>query len=146
MSKLTDSHGPDVVLDYSLLEQYRVRKSRLLERLIPAYLAEAPTLFNSIRAAATTQDLDGLKLNTHALKSCSGNLGAVRLSGLCQQLEDAVNESDHAAIHTLLELMGPASFDAEESLRVELSRAKRDAGEPVIVTAPKPDAEAYEEL
>lgn len=113
-----------VVLNEALLGQYRSRKSGLLERLIAAYLEEAPRFFQAIRKGDEAGNFDDIKLNAHALKSCSYNLGASRLSKVCQAVENSANAKDSDEVKELLEKLGPECFNAEQALRAELFKLK----------------------
>jgi HPt (histidine-containing phosphotransfer) domain-containing protein len=112
-------------LNQDLLGQYRQRRSGLLERLIEAYLEEAPRFLKNIRQSNQGSDFADLKLNAHALKSCSYNLGAVRLSRICQGLENAANAKDGPEIAPLMERIGPEFFEVEEALKTEMLSLKR---------------------
>lgn len=119
--------GPDAaetVLNETLLAQYRTRKTGLLERLIAAYLEEAPRFFQAIRQGDETVDFDAVKLNAHALKSCSYNLGASRLSKICQAIENAANAKDADSVKSMMLKLGPECFEAEQALRAELFKLK----------------------
>lgn len=113
-----DDQGP--VLDMELLGQYRGRKNNLLGRLISAFLQEAPAFFQNIRSADECSDLNELRLNAHALKSCSYNLGAVRLSRICQEIESAAVNEDADGIKSSMARIGSEWFEAEQALRGEL--------------------------
>lgn len=115
------------VLNQDLLAQYRNRKSGLLERLIEAYLEEAPRFFQNIRQATEKSEFPDLKLNAHALKSCSYNLGAVRLSKICQGLETAAEGKSLVDVEPLLARIGPEFFEVEEALKTEILAIKRQA-------------------
>lgn len=112
-------------LNQDLLGQYRQRKSGLLERLIEAYLEEAPRFLKNIRQAVLASDHSGIKLNAHALKSCSYNVGAARLSKICQSLENASGSGDAAGVETLMDDIGPEFFNVEEALKTEMMALKR---------------------
>ena len=114
----------ETVLNENLLGQYRTRKTGLLERLIAAYLDEAPRFFQAIRQGDEAGNFDAIKLNAHALKSCSYNLGASRLSKICQAIENSANSKDDGEIKGLLEKLGPECFEAEQALRAELYKLK----------------------
>lgn len=116
------------VLNLALLDQYKARKSNLFERLIDAYLAEAPRFFLSIRAAADSKNFDDIRAGAHALKSCSHNLGAVRLSSVCQRLESAALARDDDGVAGAMSAIGAEVFDAEQALRSELFNYKKSAG------------------
>lgn len=115
------------VLNKALLDQYKARKSNLLERLINAYLEEAPKFFQNIRNSAETSDFDGVRMNAHALKSCSYNLGAVRLSKVCQEMETAALAQDSSLVQQSVARIGPECFEAEQALRTELYQIKKPA-------------------
>ena len=112
----------DPILNEDLLGQYRQRKSGLLGRLIEAFLTEAPGLFQNVRSGAEARDFNAVRMNAHTLKSGGHNLGAVRLSAVCQDMENAAIAEDADAIEMLLGKLGPEFFEAEQALRGELAR------------------------
>ena len=121
--------GESATLNQDLLAQYKQRRSGLFERLINAYLEEAPQFLKKIREGAEGNVFADVKLNAHALKSCSYNLGAVRLSKICQSIENAAVAEDSTQVSDLFEKMGPEFFEVEEALKTELLMAKRRAEE-----------------
>ena len=127
----TNSHdaGNDQtpVLNQELLDQYRSRKSNLLERLIKAWLEEAPRFFDGIRQASAEKNLKDVRAHAHALKSCSNNLGAVRLAKTCQNLESAALSEDNSVVDEVMTQIGPEFFEAEQALRGELFNLNPDA-------------------
>jgi HPt (histidine-containing phosphotransfer) domain-containing protein len=114
-------------LNQTLLDQYRNRKSGLLERLIAAYLEEAPRFFQNVRKSAEAGQFAEVKLNAHALKSCSFNLGATRLSKICQAIENAAAAEKEDEVRQLLADMGPECFEAEEALKTELFALRKQS-------------------
>ncbi len=108
------------ILNMALLEQYKVRKNNLLGRLIDAYLEEAPRFHFDIQTAAKTGRMDDLRAGAHALKSSSYNLGAARLSAICQQLETGALSGDAPNVEQALARLGPEFFEVEQALRSEL--------------------------
>ncbi|MFN0218410.1 MAG: Hpt domain-containing protein [Hyphomicrobium sp.] len=123
------------VLNAALLDQYKARKNNLFERLVSAYLEEAPKFHQEIRRAAETNRLDEIRAGAHALKSCSYNLGAVRLSKICQELESAALAGSHDRVQQAMTRIGPECFEAEQALRSELFDFKRGS-----TAAPAADA------
>lgn len=124
------------VLNMTLLDQYRARKNNLLERLIDAYLAEAPGLLQNIRKAADESDLKEMRASAHALKSCGYNLGAMRVSKLCQEIESAAATGDAAGATSAASRIASECFEAEQALRAELfeiKKAKSPTTSPSIV-------------
>jgi len=109
------------VLNRTLINQYLSRKSNLLERLIHAYFEEAPQYFQHLRRAAEEIDLGAVRQYAHALKSCSGNLGAQRLAAICQKVETAAHAEDTASVAAHMLHAGREFCDAEQALQAELA-------------------------
>ena len=59
----------------------------VVRKTVAFYLDDAPPLMTTIRAAAERADAVALRRAAHSLKSSSANLGAMRLSRLCRELE-----------------------------------------------------------
>ncbi len=116
------------VINEALVAQFRQRKSGLLERLINAYLEEAPRFFHGMRVGVETGDYAAVRLNAHALKSCSYNLGAVRLSKLCQAVENEAMDGNVQAVGQFFAAMGPEKFEVEEALKSELMTLRGGPG------------------
>ncbi len=118
---ITSASGPasghEPALDHTVLAKYAERRTGLLERLVAAYLEETPGFHQDIKKGVEVADFDLIKLNAHVLKSCSSNLGAVRLSKLCQDLESSALSRDGVAINRLVERLGPECFEVEEALK-----------------------------
>ena len=125
MNKASADHkspGADPVVSQTTLEQYAKRKTSLLERLVAAYLDEAPLFHSRIRRGMESGDLDAVKSNAHGLKSCSHNMGAIRQAKLCQDIETSAGCGDQLRLTILLEKLGPGFFEVEEELRSALYR------------------------
>lgn len=112
----------DPILNTDLLAQYRQRKSGLLARLIEAFLMECPAQFQSVRQAVESKDYNLVRMGAHTLKSGSHNLGATRLSAVCQEMENAAIDQDGEAVERIFGKLGPEFFEAEQALRGELAR------------------------
>lgn len=120
-------HGAQPALNHAMLDAYAKRRTGLLERLINAYLDEAPRFHQLIRQGMDNDDLSLVKLNAHALKSSSHNLGATRLSKLCQEIELAADQNQSSPIGELVERLGPECFEVEEGLKTVLLQEKAKA-------------------
>ncbi|HRF12098.1 MAG TPA: response regulator [Candidatus Accumulibacter phosphatis] len=59
----------------------------LVNKVIDAYLADAPARLAQIRAAADAGDAEALRKAAHGMKSSSANVGADALAALCKALE-----------------------------------------------------------
>ncbi len=69
-------------------------KPDLLKRIVTTYLECAPENIATLRSGVEDQDCVDIKMASHSLKSSSGNVGASRLSELCQILEELAAARD----------------------------------------------------
>ncbi|HEY9691361.1 MAG TPA: AAA family ATPase [Oculatellaceae cyanobacterium] len=77
----------DAKIWQSLQQMLGTGAKEVLAKIIDTYLEEAPQLLSEINAAIAKKDLAALVLTSHSLRSASANLGAIKLSKLCQELE-----------------------------------------------------------
>jgi signal transduction histidine kinase/DNA-binding response OmpR family regulator/HPt (histidine-containing phosphotransfer) domain-containing protein len=61
--------------------------SALADKVIRAYLADAPARLAQMHAAVDDGDGEALRKAAHAMKSSSANVGAERLAAVCKELE-----------------------------------------------------------
>ena len=92
----------------------------LLERVIGLYILNAPRLLDELAAAAETGP-QSLAAAAHALKSLSRNIGAQRVSALCERIETA------AAAGRGLDPADASALAAELVPAFEVLRAQRAA-------------------
>jgi len=71
----------------SLAEMIGLDMPEVLADLIETYLSESRSLVDSLVAAHQAGDNDAMVRPAHSLKSSSASVGAMRLSGLCADLE-----------------------------------------------------------
>ncbi|MCP5196150.1 MAG: response regulator [Gammaproteobacteria bacterium] len=81
----------DASLDPRVLDRMR-RLERdgapnLVSRLIGLYLQGTPLLIEQMKQSCNNNDFAALRMVAHTLKSSSANLGAMRMQGLCKDLE-----------------------------------------------------------
>jgi HPt (histidine-containing phosphotransfer) domain-containing protein len=69
------------------LREYDDEDDPFVDLLIATYLEEAPQHIDGIRSAIAARDAKGLKESAHTIKSSSAQLGALRFSELCKELE-----------------------------------------------------------
>jgi PAS domain S-box-containing protein len=74
----------------------------MIQELFKNYLEDAPKTINQIRTAVDNQDESGVREFSHALRSASISLGAIKLSQLCKTLECAAK--DHVLVLASLQL------------------------------------------
>ena len=93
-----DEHGapsPPAV-DVSALEALRALQAPgapdIRERVIGLYLQQTPQQLGELRAALARQDNTAVERAAHTVKSSSANVGAMRLSVLCRELESVAGD------------------------------------------------------
>jgi signal transduction histidine kinase/DNA-binding response OmpR family regulator len=75
------------LLDREALSTLRQLRPGLLQRVVQAWLEQAPGLYEDMQAAARSADGALLYRAAHSLKNGSANVGARQLSELCAELE-----------------------------------------------------------
>ena len=95
----------------------RVGREALAKRMIDMFVASAPERVAAIRAAHAAGDLATAGRSAHSLKPSAGQLGAVRLQSVCQQIEDAGAAGDAATIGSLLPQLDAELIAAIDWLR-----------------------------
>ena len=116
------------VLDESQLDAHRARRPGFLERIIVAYMEEAPKYIKALKAAVASKDQPKLKMAAHTFKSSSYNVGGVALAELCQQLEIASeNITDDRELTEMVNRIGGAYFEVEEALKGVLLGLRKPA-------------------
>ncbi len=79
------------ILDNSVIEDLKSLDqgdgASIITELGRMFLDAAPLQIQVIRKAAESGDLRQVRSEAHSLKSSAGNLGALRLSAVCQSLE-----------------------------------------------------------
>jgi len=91
----TAGAAPDrTVLDAGALQRLRELdpsgKSRLLARVAQAFETSVERLMPDLRRAWQAGDVDGVRHVAHTLKSSSASIGAIKLSGLCAEIESMI--------------------------------------------------------
>ena len=69
------------------LKRARKGQSSLLEKVIETYMESSSKLIECLRQAVSIGESSEMQRAAHSLKSASGNLGAMTLVSLCQELE-----------------------------------------------------------
>ena len=107
VTKLKPIETADDVLDSAIIDQllsfYQGERSAKLVRLIDLYRQTSSQTIDELRSASANQDHEAIAFAAHKLKSPSGNLGAVALSDLLNDLEIAVRDQSFADCTTLLQ-------------------------------------------
>lgn len=111
-------HTP--TLDPMALDQLRPFKGHeggsLLGNLIEVYLEQLPGRVEGLLRACRDGDAHTVFKIAHTLKSTSASLGAYRLQGFCQRLEDAGRMEDLSGMEAVLPLFESEAQKVRDAL------------------------------
>lgn len=99
----------------------RVGRETLARKMIDLFLASAPERVAAIRSAHAAGELTVAGRTAHSLKPSAGQLGAVALQSVCQEIEDASTAGDAAAVGALLPRLAEECTAADAWLRAGVS-------------------------
>ncbi len=104
-SVMTDdgsSRDASAAIDQSALDQIAEldpeQNGQLLNTIIDSYIENAAELMDALTAAVANDDLDVAVRSAHSLKSAAANVGALRLSALCSDMERQGRAGDISAM------------------------------------------------
>lgn len=92
-------------------------KGGLLSAFVNALAASAAERIGKITAFARSGDCAALADQAHAFRGAAGNLGAVRLAGLLEQIEVAAKRQDIDSARALAARLEPEYAATQEALR-----------------------------
>ena len=107
------------VLDPAALLRLRsiAPSDEAMARLVASFLDNGASLVAKLTDAAATVDLDGLRRQSHTLKSNAASFGATDLSELCASLETQTRAGDLSGAPDLVTRIALAFDGAREALR-----------------------------
>ncbi|ALA57110.1 Hpt domain-containing protein [Nitrospira moscoviensis] len=100
----------------------RPNRSDVLAKILALYLKYSAQLADTITRAIAEKNAAALKDAAHSLKSRSATLGARRLAGLCQQLEQAGRTASLDGLDQILPLLTAAFADTCSAFQAELTK------------------------
>jgi signal transduction histidine kinase/CheY-like chemotaxis protein/NO-binding membrane sensor protein with MHYT domain len=89
----------------TLNDDLAAARPALHAKLSAVYLEHTPGLAAVISRALRAKDMNALMLAAHSLKSSSANIGALRLSELCKELEAAATANAHETCAKLVPVL-----------------------------------------
>jgi signal transduction histidine kinase/CheY-like chemotaxis protein/HPt (histidine-containing phosphotransfer) domain-containing protein len=107
------------VLDF-LRSPSRNGESSLLKRVIGIYMMSSSKLMETLHQAISLGDASAIQNAAHSLKSASGNLGAMALAELCNELESMGRAGTTASSTSLLPVLELEYERVREALAEEL--------------------------
>ncbi len=117
-----EQDGP---LDKTALDNVRAMQrpgaENILNRLIRLYLESSPGILDSLRDALQREEGNAVREAAHGLKSASANMGALKLSVLCKQIEELGHAEKTAEAAALL-----PDLEAEYQRVVAALRAEQE--------------------
>ncbi len=90
------------VLD-EILQLDRSSAKNMVREIIVSYCATSTKLILQLRAAIADRDVAQIEVIAHSLKGCSGQMGAILLATLCEQILTAAKNNDLDAAPSLCE-------------------------------------------
>jgi signal transduction histidine kinase/DNA-binding response OmpR family regulator len=96
-----------IILDNSILDSIRqlmisTNTADLLQELVNDYASDVPAHIAAIEEAIAAGDSTALRKATHALRSCSLNLGAAKVAEICRTLEELSKTESMIGVKPLL--------------------------------------------
>lgn len=79
----------------------------VVDLTIEIFSDEAPKIFDTLRGAAESGDMDGVRTSAHALKSSAGNIWAGRLAKYLATMEDAAADQNAEQVTSTMTEAGP---------------------------------------
>lgn len=74
--------------DGETLRELRVVMGEDFAKLLQTFASDSAARVVAIRETAAAADAEGLRRAAHSFKGSAGNMGALRLSDLCRQIEE----------------------------------------------------------
>jgi HPt (histidine-containing phosphotransfer) domain-containing protein len=71
---------------------------KLQRRMVASFLERAPERIATARAAAESDDAPGVERPIHSLKASAGQLGAVVMQALCEEIEQRAERGEAIAL------------------------------------------------
>ncbi len=93
------------VLDTGVINELREIMGGDFDTLVASYLRDGDQRLRALHEALAAGDAEGVRQQAHSFKGSSGNLGALRVTGLCLEIEQYARDRDLAAAGTLMEAL-----------------------------------------
>ena len=79
----------------------------VVDLTIEIFSDEAPKIFNELKGAAESGDLEGVRASAHSLKSSAGNIWAGRLAQYLETVEVAAADQNAAEVESVMSEAAP---------------------------------------
>lgn len=98
--------------------------NKLLPRVLVTYAASLAKLTAQLHTSAQAGDMIALHMAVHTLKSSSSSVGALALSGLCAEAENALRDQRMADLPPLLSKLQAEALRADAAVQQLLAQTK----------------------
>jgi len=105
-------------LDMNALSVLKEATEEMFPEIIEVFLEDTPNRLNSLSDASTNNDVIAMKEVSHCLKGSSGNVGAVKLSKICEEIETLSKSGSVANQEELIQY----ALHEFEHIKIELSK------------------------
>lgn len=105
----------------ALVNLYNIGGKDFLLRMIDNFLAQSPTRLESARKNLASGDFKALHLIAHSLKASSANLGASKVQGLAEKIEEMASGGIREEIPKALDKLTEVLEEATACLKSERS-------------------------
>jgi HPt (histidine-containing phosphotransfer) domain-containing protein len=115
------------VIDETVLDQLRSSRPSdpsFVAKIVSLYLDTTPSMLKELETAALAEDMDWLRLANHSLYSASAAVGAVRVSGRCNELDRMLRTGPVAGAVDWAKILIEEYHRAEAALRSWLACRK----------------------
>ena len=99
-------------------------ENRLLQRVLGAFETSAIRLSKQLDEARRVDDMDGVRMVAHTLKSSSASIGALALSRLCAGIESSVRTRGVEALPTMLDALELEFDNVLQALKPHLATSR----------------------
>ena len=109
----------ELTIDHSVLDQIRAIEppgQDLVGNIIKLFIDESERLKQCLVAAVNDGNCEAVREYAHSLKSCSANVGALRVASLSREMESAGRDAERPRLVELL----PGLVDGLEKATAEL--------------------------
>jgi len=105
-------------LDLESLSMLKEATEDMFPEIITVFLEDSPNRLNSLREASINNNVTAMKEESHCLKGSSANIGAVKLSKICEEIETLSNSGSIANQEELIQF----ALHEFEHIKIELSK------------------------
>ncbi|KAF0806757.1 two-component hybrid sensor and regulator [Alcanivorax xiamenensis] len=90
-------------VDLAVIQELKEVMGADFPRLVMSFVKDGEQRLRAIQDGLAATDTEVVRQQAHSFKGSSGNLGAVRVSALCLEMESAARDGDVAMAASLLD-------------------------------------------